>query len=366
MSDEITEAGRQERFARWESIGLDGIKDDLRHGGIRFVGGPPQVQQLAREWVQMKEEQSRQHSPKPLTYSRQTVIAAADMLKALGHSGFDRFLLELELPDEQAGRGPGLLARATSLAEYAIRNPTQPTPDRLTVPFAIIKRATDLWREGVEYNLNGKERDKFADAMKREGQGLALQVGHDNLPNSIVDQTLMASAPMSGMDFFKTVLETSLEKSAASKENKRKAFIVHGHDEGAHESVARFLERLGLEAVILHEQANQGRTIIEKVEAHGDVGFAVVLLTPDDEGAKKGELPKPRARQNVIMELGYFVGLLGRKHVCALTRGDIEIPSDFGGVVYEQFDAAGGWKQALGRELHAAGFDIDWNKVMRP
>lgn len=144
----------------------------------------------------------------------------------------------------------------------------------------------------------------------------------------------------------------------------RKVFIVHGHDDHAREAVARFLEKIGLQPIILHEQANQGRTIVEKVEAHGDVGFAVVLLTPDDEGCKRGESPSPRARQNVILELGYFIGRLGRKSVCALKRDDLEIPSDFGGVVYETFDASGGWKQALGRELHDAGFEIDWNKVM--
>ena len=144
----------------------------------------------------------------------------------------------------------------------------------------------------------------------------------------------------------------------------RRAFIVHGHDEGARESVARFLERLGLEPVILHEQANRGRTIIEKFEAHKDVGFAVVLLTPDDEGCEKGGVPRPRSRQNVVLELGYFVGVLGRDRVCALRRGEVEIPSDFTGVVYVPFDESDGWKQALGRELEAAGFEVDWKKAM--
>lgn len=145
----------------------------------------------------------------------------------------------------------------------------------------------------------------------------------------------------------------------------RKVFIVHGHDDGARESVARFLERIGLEAIILHEQANQGRTVIEKVVAHGDVGFAVVLLTPDDEGCSRGGTPEPRARQNVLLELGYFIGRLGRDKVCALKRGTLEIPSDFAGVVWETMDSSGGWKQSLARELEAAGHEIDWNKVMR-
>jgi predicted nucleotide-binding protein len=143
----------------------------------------------------------------------------------------------------------------------------------------------------------------------------------------------------------------------------RKVFIVHGHDAAPKAEVARFLERIGFEAIILHEQASRNRTIIEKIEAHGDVGFAVVLLTPDDEGCKKGETPKPRARQNVVLELGYFVGRLGRDRVCVLRRGDVEIPSDFGGVVYEPFDDGGGWKSKLAGELEAAEYAIDWSKV---
>lgn len=152
--------------------------------------------------------------------------------------------------------------------------------------------------------------------------------------------------------------------AAEQTSGSRKVFVVHGHDEGAREAVARFLEQIGLEPIILHERANQGRTIIEKVEAEADVLFAVVLLTPDDEGCKKGGSLQPRARQNVVFELGYFVGHLGRNHVCALMRGEVEIPSDFTGVVYAKFDESGGWKQALGRELEAAGIVFDWNKIM--
>ncbi|MGO9692117.1 MAG: TIR domain-containing protein [Syntrophobacteraceae bacterium] len=146
----------------------------------------------------------------------------------------------------------------------------------------------------------------------------------------------------------------------------RKAFIVHGHDDGAREAVARFLEKIGFQAIILHEQPSQGRTIIEKVEAHGEVGFAIVLLTPDDTGCKIEDTPRPRPRQNVLLELGYFIGRLGRAKVCTLiTDNTMELPTDFAGVVWQAFDSSGGWKQALGRELEAAGFDIDWNKVMK-
>jgi len=143
------------------------------------------------------------------------------------------------------------------------------------------------------------------------------------------------------------------------------AFIVHGHDSGPREAVARFLEKINIKPIILHEQANKGKTIIEKVETHGNVGFAIILLTPDDEGNKVGSEPRFRPRQNVLLELGYFIGRLGRAKVCALSTDDtMELPTDFAGVVWEKFDNSGGWKQSLARELKAAGLQVDWNKVM--
>jgi predicted nucleotide-binding protein len=143
-----------------------------------------------------------------------------------------------------------------------------------------------------------------------------------------------------------------------------RVFIVHGQDTGARDAVARFLDSVGFQSVILHEQANRGLTVIEKVEANSDVGFAVVLLTPDDMGNLKDGIPVPRPRQNVVLELGYFIGKLGRNKVCALKRGDMEIPSELAGMVWEAMDDKGGWKQALARELQAAGHVVDWNKVM--
>ncbi len=139
---------------------------------------------------------------------------------------------------------------------------------------------------------------------------------------------------------------------------------MHGQDTGARDAVARFLDSVGFQSVILHEQANRGLTVIEKVEANSDVGFAVVLLTPDDMGNLKGGIPVPRPRQNVVLELGYFIGKLGRNKVCALKRGDMEIPSELAGIVWEVMDDNGAWKQALARELRAAGHVVDWNKVM--
>lgn len=213
--------------------------------------------------------------------------------------------------------------------------------------------------------------DRFA-----ENSNAAMNFSHtfyyagNNLTANLQNMVAQMIVPFARdyIDYVKTVTGTTEPTMLPERSGPaaRKVFIVHGHDEGARESVARFLEQLKFDPIILHEQANQGRTIIEKIEAHGDVGFAVILLTPDDVGSVRGGDLQPRARQNVLLELGYFVGRLGRSRVCALKRGDVEVPSDFGGVVYEPFDAGGAWKQALSRELQAAGFDIDWNVAMKP
>ena len=147
--------------------------------------------------------------------------------------------------------------------------------------------------------------------------------------------------------------------------DKSKVFIVHGHDGEAKQAVARFVEKIGLEAIILHEQASSGKTIIEKIEANSNVGFAIVLYTPCDLGASKGEKDqlKPRARQNVIFEHGYLIGKIGRKNVCALVKGDIEKPNDISGVVYIKMDEGDGWKYTVAKEMKTCGYDIDLNKI---
>ena len=133
-------------------------------------------------------------------------------------------------------------------------------------------------------------------------------------------------------------LSSALDVSqVGGKAGRSKVFVIHGHDEAAREMVATFLEKRDLEPVILHEQPNKGRTIIEKFEDYADVCFVVALPTPDDVGAsakaaKDQGKPAPRARQNVIFELGFFIGKLGREKVCTLVKGDIETLSDYNGV----------------------------------
>ena len=144
--------------------------------------------------------------------------------------------------------------------------------------------------------------------------------------------------------------------------NKRKVFIVHGRDNEAKQEVSRFIEKLGLEAIILHEQASSGMTIIEKIEHYSnDADFALVLYTACDHGRGVHESkipPKNRARQNVVFEHGYLMAKLGRENVCSLVKGDIETPNDISGVVYVSLDEYGAWKTEVAKELKACGYAI--------
>lgn len=144
-------------------------------------------------------------------------------------------------------------------------------------------------------------------------------------------------------------------------------FIVHGRDDGRKSELARLLERTTDRPVrILHEQVNGGRTIIEKLERHVQAaGYAVVLLTGDDEGRLRGGETSlaPRGRQNVILELGVFIGSLGRSRVAVLLEQDVEQPSDLDGLLYIPLDPTGGWRLLLLRELAAAGIAVDYGRI---
>jgi predicted nucleotide-binding protein len=143
-----------------------------------------------------------------------------------------------------------------------------------------------------------------------------------------------------------------------------KVFLVHGRDNDAKNEVARFLSKIGLEEIILHERPNSGRHLLTKFQEESEgASFAVVLITPDDEGGLPGEPPRKRARQNVVFELGFFIGKLGAARVAPLVKGDVEKPSDFDGVGYIALDPAGAWKGLLARELKAAKIPFEADKV---
>lgn len=169
------------------------------------------------------------------------------------------------------------------------------------------------------------------------------------------------------LEFGQTALPSQSSQNTTSApqaiaRNKRKVFIVHGRDNEAKQEVSRFIEKLGLEAIILHEQASAGMTIIEKIERYSnDADFALVLYTACDQGRGVHESnlpPKSRARQNVVFEHGYLMAKLGRENVCSLVKGEIETPNDISGVVYVALDNYGAWKNEVAKELKACGYSI--------
>ena len=166
---------------------------------------------------------------------------------------------------------------------------------------------------------------------------------------------------------FAQIVQKEVAKSQlAIKPRSRRVFVVHGRATEARESVARFLEKLALETVILDEQTNLGRSVLKKFREYSDVGFAVILLTGDDRGGLASEDVsnlRPRARQNVVFELGYFLAKLGDERVCCLCSEGLEVPSDYSGVLYIPLDALGAWKPRLARELKDVGFDVDLNNL---
>lgn len=156
-----------------------------------------------------------------------------------------------------------------------------------------------------------------------------------------------------------------VEPVIAGSTHSRDVFLVHGHDEAMRETVIRFLERLDLNPIVLQERPSGGKTVIEKFEDAANVAFAIVLLSPDDVGnvASKSDELLARARQNAILELGFFVALLGRPNVCPLVKGDLDLPSDIHGIVYVPFEGES-WKLKLARELKHAGLEIDVQKML--
>lgn len=141
-----------------------------------------------------------------------------------------------------------------------------------------------------------------------------------------------------------------------------RVFIVYGHDSQAREELELILRRLRLEPIVLQNIPAGGDTIIEKLETLTGADFACVLLTPDDQGHRYGQSDeiRPRARQNVVLELGMVLAKLGRKQVAVLVKGDeLERPSDIEGLIYLHFrERVDETKNHLAANLQKAGFPI--------
>jgi predicted nucleotide-binding protein len=169
------------------------------------------------------------------------------------------------------------------------------------------------------------------------------------------------------IELFDSSTGESSRAQVSQHEPNSAVFVVHGHDEELKQSVARTIDKLGLEPVILHEKPNKGRTIIEKFQDHSEVGFAVCLLSADDLGRAVGTTEDSyRARQNVILELGFFLGRLGRERVAAIYRphDHFELPSDYSGVLFIEYDNEGAWRFKLAKELKACGYRINIDSIL--
>jgi len=191
------------------------------------------------------------------------------------------------------------------------------------------------------------------------------------IPAAYITDSEVVRKCKEGLVATKLIFNTYLDEMQADEQptcvvvqknsNFDKIFIVHGHDGELKQSVARIIEKQGIEAIILSEQANQGRTIIEKFEDYSDVSGAICLFTADDFGrAKSDEIEQTRARQNVVLEAGYFMGKLGRNRIVILADKGIEIPSDLSGIVYTDTTS---WQIDLLKDLKAMGYTVDFNKL---
>lgn len=176
--------------------------------------------------------------------------------------------------------------------------------------------AVKLTSKAINIKTSGNYFSKFEEVKS------SLLAALDNTKNALIE------------DVYGELKEAESENKSAVLSNK--IFIVHGHDSQLKTDVERFIHEIGLEPVVLHRQTDNGNTVIEKFEKNSDVGFAFILLTPDEVSMTKDQLDLPdgsrkieyRARPNVIFEFGYFIGKLGRSRVCCLHKGEVSMPTD--------------------------------------
>jgi predicted nucleotide-binding protein len=219
-------------------------------------------------------------------------------------------------------------------------------------------------------NLIAQITDEHSPSFELIKQGLGVHtLGNDPSDFERAKSTLLLALRTAlkavESDTFGELRSNKSKSSSAALSNK--VFVVHGHDQLLKADVEQFINQIGLESIVLHRQPDKGRTLIEKFEQHSDVGYAFILLTPDDiaytidqdtlpDSSRKKE---KRARPNVIFEFGYFVGKLGRDRVCCLYKEGVILPSDLDGLVYKKID---GSVESQGisiiKELKAAGYKI--------
>ena len=250
---------------------------------------------------------------------RRDLLAARNVIAEWSHTELDDFLLEAGVTSIEASRSIGSRRdRANAIIEYAFANPAATTAENSMLSVYIVRAASKHHDQSQE----------VLDALAFDGP----------LPDPVLAKS----------------------ESVSDDRIPNRVFIVHGQNDDARMALVKVLTTVGLEAIVLHEQPNMGRHLLTKfIEEAELVTFAIVVMTDDDVGSLKGGHLAPRARQNVILELGYFLSHLGQQRVCALITPGLETPSDFDGIVYIRMDDAGNWKRELLRELRAAKMPLD-------
>lgn len=207
----------------------------------------------------------------------------------------------------------------------------------------------------IKYAPSNKENDKLADWFA-ECEKWAKENNYYD-----VESDAQTGLTFIGTDYWNEKQRTKIlarlkviRKGYVNMDETRKIFIVHGHDEEMKEKVARIIEKLNFEPIILSEQPNCGKTIIEKLESYSDVRFAIVIYSPDDS-MSDGEL---RGRQNVVFEHGLFIGKLGRQNVMCIRNKSVVLPGDIDGIVYTSSNEL---QKEIIKELKSAGLDVDAN-----
>jgi len=207
--------------------------------------------------------------------------------------------------------------------------------------------------------------EKLADVAGALSDELSANrlLADDHVVEAVSRQTPRTKEPETTEDSHSAATREMVARSAVDA--KGPIFVVHGHDVALRHEVARVLEKAtGRDVIVLHEQANAGQTVLEKFERHAEgAAYAVVLLTGDDVGGEQGEAASPRGRQNVIFELGFFFGKLGRERVAVLIEPGVEQPSDIAGLVYIEIDDPGAWKYSLARELEGVNIGVDRGRI---
>jgi predicted nucleotide-binding protein len=297
-------------------LGIEQFEFNRNHWAVKEHDA---LEVLAASGITVEDGAASRFVLKPLPLpTRDELIVAGRVLSSWSHTQIDDFLRGVGLNIPASREVGGRQARMKAIVDFALENPTASTLENFLLASRLIREASQL------------------------------QIEKDSS-----DRAAAGSTPIA------TIHEAKRSKRA-SPPGSRRVFVVHGRDEATRTKIVEVLTSLGLQAIVLHEQPNMGRHLLTKFIDEADlVGFAVVIMTDDDAGKEKSSKElQPRARQNVVFELGYLIAHLGQERVCALVTPGLETPSDFDGIVYVKIDTDNRWKAELRRELVAAGMPV--------